>query len=430
MADPKLTGVDWDMINKDAESWAREFGGQLVKDIDKGTRRDVGNAVGDFYSEGHTMGELGDRLGRIYSPQRAERIAITEVTRAAAEGERGIKKELAKDGIIMVEVWQTRNDDVVCEICRPRNGVEEHKGDGDAYWDSSYGPPGHPNCRCNIRLDYEKTKEDAIQIEEAADFMEDISAVDPLEGLEYEEGIQPSTDVYSDEEWEKITDWYLRDSQGGPVDIGNQFDRGRVKDEIINELAERSGLEYEDVNDMIANWASTSNDSSPAALQMQERASRMFGIDLSDWQEQAIIKTEGYLPTRTPSPFTDDQVDKFLKAMYDNTQTQLRAAGIDNVKLLRGIDLDAADLRALKETGLRNGDTIIMNQNTMESWTLNESTSKDFGNLIIEVDVPVDRIIGSARTGFGCLDEYEFIVLGSNAEESATIVKLGLFGGG
>ena len=67
---------------------------------------------------------------------------------------------------------------------------------------------------------------------------------------------------------------------------------------------------------------------------------------------------------------------------------------------------------------------MIMNQNTMESWTLNEATSKDFGNLILEVDVPADRIIGTARTGFGCLNEYEFIVLGSDADELATILAM------
>ena len=161
---PKITGVDWDMINKDAETWAREYGGELVKKIDEGTRRDVGNAVGDFYSEGQTMGELTDRLGRIYSPQRAERIAITEVTRAAAEGERGIAKELAKDGVIMVEVWQTRNDLVVCAICEPRNGMEE-----GTTWTRGSGtykePPAHPNCRCNIRLDYPKPKEGEVEVQ-------------------------------------------------------------------------------------------------------------------------------------------------------------------------------------------------------------------------------------------------------------------------
>ena len=138
MADPKVSGVDWTLVNEDAATWAREYGGELVKDIESKTRRDVGNAVGKFYSEGQTMGQLNSSLGTIYSPQRAERIAITEVTRAAAEGEREIAKELAKDGIVMIEVWETRNDDLVCTICGPRHGKKEGYG-----WERHQGPPGH-----------------------------------------------------------------------------------------------------------------------------------------------------------------------------------------------------------------------------------------------------------------------------------------------
>ena len=128
-------GVSWDLVNEGAASWARDYGGRLVKDISTTTRRSVGNAVANFYEQGQTMGELGgsmtefrDRLGNVFGPQRAEMIAVTEVTRAAAEGERALEKEVAKEGIILVEIWQTANDDLVCQICGPRNGIEEHKG--------------------------------------------------------------------------------------------------------------------------------------------------------------------------------------------------------------------------------------------------------------------------------------------------------------
>jgi hypothetical protein len=395
MADPKITGVDWSLVNEDAATWAREYGGQLVKEIDEKTRRDVGNAVGKFYSEGQTMGKLNNSLGMIYSPQRAERIAITEVTRAAAEGEREIANELAKEGILMVEVWETRNDLVVCAICEPRHGKKENDG-----WTRDQGPPGHPNCRCNIRHEFAEPKEGALEIEQEA-----------------LGGIQPSIDVYSDEEWDKIVDWYTKG-----FDVDDQEDRAYIKELIANDIAERSGLEYDKVDQMIRKWASTSNDNDASALHLQERASEMFGIDLSDWQKQKIKM----LSNKTSS-FTDAEVDKFLKAMYENTQDQFRAAGIDTVKLSRGIDLPMDDLYRMREAGyegIKEGDTIAMKQNVMESWTLNEQTAEDFGNLIIEVDVPVDRIIGNARTGFGCFSEYEFIVLGSDAEELATILSI------
>ena len=157
-------GISWDLVNEGAASWARDYGGRLVKDISTTTRRRVGNAVGDFYSQGQTMGDLTGRLGTIYSPQRAEMIAVTEVTRAAAEGERAFADEVAKEGIILVEIWQTSNDDLVCDICRPRNGIEEYKGSGDAYWDRSSGPPAHPRCRCGVRHEFEKPKEGAVEV--------------------------------------------------------------------------------------------------------------------------------------------------------------------------------------------------------------------------------------------------------------------------
>ena len=75
-------------------------------------------------------------------------IARTEVTRAAVEGQRATVKEtsdaLAKYGIKpMVEVWQTRNDDLVCSIYRSRHGKKEGAG-----WTKEDGPPAHNGCRC------------------------------------------------------------------------------------------------------------------------------------------------------------------------------------------------------------------------------------------------------------------------------------------
>ena len=144
-------GVDWSLVNEAASIWSQQYSYSLVSGINATTQRAVGRAVGNFYSQGQTIGQLTGRLGRIYSPIRAEMIAITEVTRAAAEGEREIAAELAKDGIKMVEVWETRNDELVCPICGPRHGKKEGTN-----WTKNDGPPAHPRCRCNIRHEFEK----------------------------------------------------------------------------------------------------------------------------------------------------------------------------------------------------------------------------------------------------------------------------------
>ncbi len=168
-------GVDWALVNTAAADWSRNYSTLLAGQINQTSRGAVAssirNSIASFFEEGLTMGELEarlaadpdlmrlftkdvrDRLGRVYGPRRAAMIARTEVTRAAAEGQRGVVFELAKEGIHMVEIWQTRNDEIVreCPICWPRHGKKE--GDG---WNKNQGPPGHVLCRCWINHEFEE----------------------------------------------------------------------------------------------------------------------------------------------------------------------------------------------------------------------------------------------------------------------------------
>jgi hypothetical protein len=174
-------GVDWALVNTAAADWARSYSTLLAGQINNTSRQAVAasirNSVASFFEEGLTIGELErrlasdpdlaqlftkdvrDRLGRIYGPRRAAMIARTEVTNAAMQGEVGIVDELAKEGIHMVAIWETRNDELVCPICGPRQGIEKMKGEGAAYWSEERA--AHPSCRCNIRHEFEKEKENA-----------------------------------------------------------------------------------------------------------------------------------------------------------------------------------------------------------------------------------------------------------------------------
>ena len=148
-------GVDWALVNEGAMRWANDYTFKLVTDIGETSRRGLQQAVSGYFGEAQTQAELAaqisefkDRTGRLFGPVRAEMIARTEVTRAAVEGQRATVREadklLSKYGVApMIEVWQTRNDELVCPICGPRHGKEE--GDG---WTKDDGPPAHPRCRC------------------------------------------------------------------------------------------------------------------------------------------------------------------------------------------------------------------------------------------------------------------------------------------
>ena len=154
-------GVDWGLVNQGAADWARSYSTLLAGQIDHTTREwiatSIRSSVASYFEDGLTMGELvgrlesdptlaklftsdvRDRLGRVYGPKRAEMIAVTEITRAASEGEQAIARELAKEGIQMVPIWRTNEDSLTCPLCGDRANKE--------ITDGVY-PPLHPRCRC------------------------------------------------------------------------------------------------------------------------------------------------------------------------------------------------------------------------------------------------------------------------------------------
>mgnify|MGYP001083814761 FL=1 len=142
-------GVDWALVNEGAAQWARSYAGDLVKGITDTTRRAVGEAVTNFFTQQQTMGDLTTALGRTFGPVRAEMIAVTEVTRAASEGERAIARQLRDMGVEMIPVWQTNKDELVCPICGPKSGKPITDG---AY------PPAHPRCRCWVNHELPKVR--------------------------------------------------------------------------------------------------------------------------------------------------------------------------------------------------------------------------------------------------------------------------------
>lgn len=151
-------GVNLDTINRQAVNWARTHTEEVLNDMWRKRHEvvgdlvnryvGVGEAVAEGYEQGLTIDEISARLERLYSPVRAEMLAVTETTRAVVEGERAYVEELAKEtGQAMVPIWMTANDELVCDICGPRNEKPITNGDY---------PPAHPNCRCGVGYEFPK----------------------------------------------------------------------------------------------------------------------------------------------------------------------------------------------------------------------------------------------------------------------------------
>lgn len=137
--------VDWDVINENAVNWSRDYTYDLVRGINDTTRTGVQNAIADFFEQGMTIGDLEAQLEPLFGPVRAEIIAVTEVTRAASEGEQTIAQEVQRTaGIDMIPIWQTNDDELVCELCGPKHG--------EPITDGMF-PPEHPRCRCWVNYE-------------------------------------------------------------------------------------------------------------------------------------------------------------------------------------------------------------------------------------------------------------------------------------
>ncbi|HNT76866.1 MAG TPA: hypothetical protein PKH77_17790 [Anaerolineae bacterium] len=112
-------------------------------------------------------------------------------------------------------------------------------------------------------------------------------------------------------------------------------------------------------------------------------------------------------------------VAKALRSIYDRTQSDLKKQGIEEVILYRGF--------GAKQSAFDLGDEIEVTSNALSSWSADDRTAKSFamtakgGGTAIAIKVNAARVFSTPRTGFGCLNEWEFVLLGQSSDR-ATII--------
>jgi len=91
-------------------------------------------------------------------------------------------------------------------------------------------------------------------------------------------------------------------------------------------------------------------------------------------------------------------------AQYDHTQADLKARGIKELCLYRGMN----------EPAPAAPEAVGVTLQPASSFTTNPRVANAFssqGNSIFMVRVPASQVLGSFLTGFGCTHEEEFVVL-------------------
>ena len=144
--------IDWTLTNKRAVEWARKYTYEFIKDLDDITRKVLQDAVGQFVeTTGMTIADVMDLLP--FNEERAQRIAVTEITRVYSKANQLAGDDLKKEfpDVRIIDTFFTNNDDRVCDICSPLDGKEvEH---GELFYEPQNGyqdgyEPLHPECRC------------------------------------------------------------------------------------------------------------------------------------------------------------------------------------------------------------------------------------------------------------------------------------------
>jgi hypothetical protein len=207
-------------------------------------------------------------------------------------------------------------------------------------------------------------------------------------------------------------------------------------------------------DDLLRNWAATSNDNDMRSLSLQQMVADQFGVPLSEWQAGKLetmgvareVGYAGYVATPNAQGVIDiaspafaktfpewqaerrgigaEEADKagrdMLQRMYDRTQEQFAAAGVTEVVVYRGVSSDAIPNDIWSTVQLPSSTAVsvrLTDANAAESWSLSPHVAQEFvdrvgGNgAVIQVIVPVTAILSTFTSGWGCAEEAEVVVL-------------------
>jgi len=221
---------------------------------------------------------------------------------------------------------------------------------------------------------------------------------------------------------------------------------GQAKANIVAELSDRlnqpddrrlfekfrgrafqSDREYEaqlqhSVNQVIARWAQSSGDDHPTSLVIQQAIKDEFGLKGNVYaasrypseEYRARVKRETEALYLQEGPF----LRRLVREMYNHTQEEFQRAGIQEVSLYRGMHNIGRELTYDERMAMRNagGLKTHIQLQPANSWSTSAKEARKFGTYIQRGTVPVERVIGTARTGFGCLNEKEWVMFETDGE--------------
>ena len=153
-------GLDsWQAVNEGVNNWletyylsldAGDFGS--IPNLNATARTQAGNLISAWQRgelEAATaqggLPQLVAAMEETFGPERATRVAVTEVTRIYAEATRAAAQANPTTTALR---WDSVSDSLVCPVCGPLHGRTIDKR--ARAFPGGFFPPAHPGCRCVV----------------------------------------------------------------------------------------------------------------------------------------------------------------------------------------------------------------------------------------------------------------------------------------
>ena len=200
-----------------------------------------------------------------------------------------------------------------------------------------------------------------------------------------------------------------------------------------NYMKEKGGslLGYSDYSPegtVISQWAGSSQ--SPTSIFFQRAAQKEFNMrdaSMTHFLKESSDILEDRLRTLKAAGVDTDRLEmgarKFMRAMYEQTQADFKAQGIKEITVFRGMNIEQSTLTSIQaslkgKTAVPNTGRANMKFQPLSSWSQDVSVARDFtgskNGVIVSAKVPVEDVIGSALSGYGCLSETEYVIMGGS----------------
>lgn len=236
-------------------------------------------------------------------------------------------------------------------------------------------------------------------------------------------------------------DWHDEFSTGQRRLLEKGIPESSPEDEKRYVAEERLKLVKEQAEEItqrtLDSWARTASDESVNAIVIQRAAVAEFGLgseSISGISEHA--KREGAWSEEAYGE-QGSLYRKVLRKMYEYTQEEFAKAGVKEVTVFRGMRLGEESipkevLGKWEGPGPRLTAETTLRANPISSYSAARTIAGEFYSqydgsidgggypVLVATVVPVSRILSTARTGLGCLPEYEYTVLSGPGKASVT----------